>query len=84
MSIKPHMKQLILILLSVNFLLGIYLIKTTKEALEYWKDGHFLQSSLEAKSEACMKKAARYANAVDPRYYTESTVKNVYKNCLEQ
>lgn len=42
-----------------------------------------LQSSLEIKSRECMKKAARYANEVDPRHYTEGTVERIYAGCLK-
>lgn len=74
--------KLTLIALSLCLLGTSWLLTTTyKSALMLEKE---YNAARESRSELCLLKAARVANAVDPRFYTESTVKNIYKSCLNE
>jgi len=45
------------------------------------------QKTLEAEihsSESCALKASLLANTIDPRYYSESTIKRAYEMCLNE
>lgn len=68
------------LLLILFFFTTLVLLSTNAKLKERQK---LLESEIRT-SEFCLLKAAKFANTVDPRFYTESTVKNIYKSCLNE
>jgi len=72
----------LLIVLAVIFYIDCFgLLVLTSSSLETTLAAH---KALQSKSQHCALKASLLANTIDPRYYSESTIKRAYEMCLKE